>query len=298
MTKIENVQAYFEKYDIDQHELVSRVQALSPESDIIVTGSIADGRGTKYSDIDILLMGPNAEKDLRASVHFDLGLVVQNHFRLAGGHEIEVTAMIGSALAGIVEKLKEAERILDAPESIAGRIPILDQATYRFLDDVATGALLVTRANQFESFIAGSGLKRLPDFVLLMALVQHLATREDAVAQLERQRRDVALLMTRESIDHLSQAVLASTGIANTRLQWRLQFLEQVRAEIGESASAELQHYLLFPSSDLAFAKDHIAAFGEFADAQIGGIFLRRPSLVPAMMRLSQIVQFELKGES
>lgn len=297
MDKMKNIQAFFDQYAIDQTELISKVRDISPESEIILTGSVPDGRGTRYSDIDVLIMGPRAEEDLRANVHFDLGLIVQNHFRLSGGQEVEVAAMVGSVMVGVVRKLKEAERLLSEPETIDGRIPILDQSTYRFLDDVATGAPLVRLSDEFDVFVRESGLGNLSDFVLLLALVQHLATREDAVAQLERGKQEVALLMLRESVDHLSQAVLASTGIANTRLQWRLHFLDQARAAIGDIASDELRRYLMSPPSDLTLAQDDVVKFGEFADLQIAGIFSRRPTLIPAMGRLSQIVQFQLQAE-
>lgn len=293
MSGTETFRSHLKRVGADYDELIAKIDAIAPGVAVVAMGSIPHGRGSPYSDIDILLVGDRAEADIRAQLHFDHGFMVEHPMRLSTGHEVEVGALVANHARDIAARLAETTRLMANPQELKSGIPLLDEETYLILDDVANGVAL-RGADAFETLKAELSLTGVLDCVLLLTLIDHFVTREDAISHLERASNETALLMIRSSVDKLSQAMLASAGNANTRLQWRLPFLDQYRDRLGDDVVDSLRQLILRPATDPAEAKAAFQAFVQFADAQIAAILGRRADLVPAFMTLSQFQQFQM----
>lgn len=288
-----NFREWFDVNGVSIEELVAgAIDKFGAES-VILTGSIANGRGNKLSDIDLLLLGRGVEASLREQGEFDYGLTVEAHHRIENNFEVETYTVVEAEMAAVRSSIEMAVQMLDSPSGRDDNIPVLEATTYRLLDDIRTGVCL-HGPKRFESFKQDYHLDHIPNFVLMMALVDHFVTREDIIGQIDENRLDTAMMLTRDAADYLGRAILASCGQANTRPQWRLYLFDTIRSQVGDETIEKLRDYLLRPPHDETGVREYFQEFCVFADAQLVGLFGRCQNLVPAFAQLSQKIQFHI----
>lgn len=288
------VSAWTTAQGVDLDSLVDKVaDQFHPEA-VVLTGSISRGRGNHLSDIDLLVIGSAAEWALKAVSDIDIGLVVQQHHRIEHNIEVETYAFSEKELRKVREKIELSVSLFSNPAGLATTgIPVLEPATYRALDDVRNGVCLRGQ-EAFDRFKEDLKLESIPTFVMLLALIDLFVTREDIVGQLERGRPDTALMLIRDAADHLSRAVLASLGEANTRPQWRLHALDERLADVDLDARTQIRKYILTPPADIDQAREEFIRFCAFCDEQLAKLLARSPDVVPALASMSNKIQFKI----
>lgn len=293
MGSLEHFHAHIARYGYSLDEIFAHADKVAPGATLVVTGSVAAGRGNRYSDLDILMVGGNAEACIRELVHFDHGFLVEHPTRLSTGQEVVVYTVTASSVAQYGERLAAGGRLLRNPDVDLKGVPLLSRDDYRLLDDIATGVVVRGDPAAYDALKQQLFLEDVPSYALLLALTFHLVQREDVIGLMERGAHEPALFMIRESIEFLSEAMLASVGIANNRAQWRLQLLDEAADRLGAASVEEVKRMLLKPESDPARVRAAVDALIAVSDREMAAMIMRVTHLMPAIMKLSQVQQFQ-----
>lgn len=293
MYTLENFELYLDRFEVPADEIWSHLDSISPDCAVVATGSVPNGFANRHSDIDLLLLGDGIEAKLRDRFHFDHGTVIEHLIRLSNGHELNVFTMTERAVEEFSEKLSFCGKLLREPEGDVENIPLLSRPSYRLLDDVASGVVL-RGEEEARRFRAEMLLEDVSAHVLLVSITDHLVAREDAIGHIDEGRCESALMLIREAIVSLSEAVLASVGTANTRLQWRFALLDENAAQIGQEVVNSFKNRILNPEADPARIVQALENMSSFSDGQLAAIMGRVGHLVPAFAKLSQHQSFHI----
>jgi len=276
-------QAYLAKYDLSFESLNDAVGDLGAQAGMYLTGSVIIGRGTSYSDIDLMVVGPTDWRSPPGSLTLVQSLTDVN-FRTPNGREINIGLWPANGFSDLPAKMARCHELLQQPDA-AQSVPMLTDLEFIFLHELRAGVPVVNSA-----IIDGQRQKLRTDDLPLHGIVRylagHFARREDAIAQVQEGDDHTAKWMLRTSMTDLAKAALCSVGQTDHRVNWMFVHLRDNEDSLGAEVVA--RYAKLICEWDGRSAREVVTEAITFSDQQVATIVARAPALLPILVGMGQ----------
>lgn len=272
-------------WNLNFDDIIKCFRPLTPSETAFLVGSVPEGLSDPLSDIDLIVI---ADNDLGHEVVVQTPECEESVARLPSGQEVNFEYWNSEDLENFVQRLNASMDTLDDPSKLNKLFRFGDRELM-LLHRIRAG-LALANPEVAEHWRKRLRLELLPDYFIIMHLGHHYGYREDAIAQVQYGDRLAALNVMRMSMDNLAAAMLCSVGATNPYTKWRTRLLEQHKEELGPAEVDTLMGFL-FPdiNADAATVVREAAAF---ADEAIGAAIMRRPQLIPVLMKLEDQISF------
>jgi hypothetical protein len=277
-------QEFFRSRGIEWRKLVDFARRASPDTGVLLVGSIPEGLAVAESDVDILLLGGRHE-----DLMFGHGGHDTSVDRDDSGTEFNAEHWTDAALSEVANRLAISLDAIKSPVHVQ-RIERLPEDEMIVMHRIRTGVPIANAdvARLWRKRLRGD---ELPSFLAFHWTSEYFALKRDIIGQMGCQREDAGLYMLGLALQMVAGFVLASVGETNPKAKWRVSLLQRHRHLIGEELADPLLEYL---SRSRGMSAADVKAGLELSQRALTEATRRHPELLAPMRELSKHVKRDL----
>jgi hypothetical protein len=277
---LEFTHAFLAQFGVSLRGVMREVDVGDGEA-LAVVGSVADGLANRFSDLDLLLIGPRRQsgavifrKDGMDSVVFRLNHDLEVNIDYVDVSELETLESDFAAAFGLEHD--------EAPT-----VRQLTDTQVTLLHRIRTGGAVL---GDLKPWRARLNVQKLPDYLISTNLINHYIHREDAIGELAAGDDESAAFIMAYSMGFLATLLLAHIGETNSKPWWTWKLLRRARETAGAALVDPLLRYMT-PQGG-GDAQTFVAEASRFADILIEDCVAARPHLIPIIDSITDRVRF------
>lgn len=223
VTDRDSINEILSTWDLDINKLAGQVDSIGENSCIILGGSIVEGTSTKYSDIDLMAIGPVEElASLDAGrVRIVMGGLPMLQAELGAG-AVQIEIRDADFIEGMKKKMLPQFDILKAGNYEG--CGIITAAEHRFMNRLMTGVPLINSEMvvQLRQDLQVTNLPMYLAFTFSIEIGQHY---DDFLGAVQTGDNETVVLMLRMLMSDLGGYLLALNGNCCEGEKWRAKLL-------------------------------------------------------------------------